>query len=261
MSGRRILLVDDDEDICQIARMSLELIGGHEVLALSSGKEALAAACEFAPDLMLLDVSMPEMDGPQTLVALRQLPGLSEVPAVFLTARTQGKDVMHYRALGASDVIAKPFIPEHLCNRVDAVFAAAQPPTAPVESPRTALIVEDDPDIRYLLGFILEQQGYRMIAAHDGSEGLHAISEGQLTDIVILDIMLPGTDGLALLDRLRATDRWKAVPVIMLTSKGDEQTVTRALSAGASDYLVKPFDPADLVDRIERLQSRRSTVS
>lgn len=114
----RILLVEDDDSIRQIAVMSLQLIGGHEVLAVGSGAEAVAQAPAFAPELLVLDVSMPGMDGPQTLEALRQIPSIAPIPAVFLTARTQAKEVERLRELGALDVIAKPFDPMQLCERI-----------------------------------------------------------------------------------------------------------------------------------------------
>lgn len=117
----RILLVEDDDSIRQIAVMSLQLIGGHEVLAVDSGAEAVARAAAFAPGLLVLDVSMPGMDGPQTLEALRQMPSLAATPAVFLTARTQAKEVERLRELGALDVIAKPFDPVQLCDRIKAL--------------------------------------------------------------------------------------------------------------------------------------------
>ena len=257
----RIVLVEDDDAIRHLVKMSLESIGGHEVLALSSGAQALAEACRFEPDLLVLDVSMPEMDGPQTLVALRQQSGLLRVPVVFLTANTQGKDVARYRAIGAADVIAKPFNPVHLCERVAAVLSPA--PDAPVvlHSRGSALIVEDDPSILFLLDFILAQQGYRVIDAYDGDSGLQAINDGSVTDIVILDIKLPGIDGLQLLERLRSMDRWHGVPVMMLSAEGDEHSVARALNAGANDYLVKPFDPTELVARLIRLPQHHFAVN
>lgn len=267
MSPCRIVLVEDDDDLRLIASMSLETIGGHKVLALESGARAVAEAANFIPDLLILDVSMPLMDGPQTLSALRQQPALHEVPAVFLTAHTQGKQVAHFRSLGAVDVIAKPFDPAQLCSRVQAVLNL--PPAARVEAvlswaptqagglPETlptALVVEDDPGVRYLLGFILQQQGWRVLEADDGPRALEAIKLGEVTDVVLMDIMLPGIDGLELLELLRAEERWRGVPVMMLTAKGDETSITRALAAGASDYLGKPFDPADLVARLQRLR-------
>ena len=257
----RIVLVDDDDAIRHLVKTSLESIGGYEVLALSSGAQALAEACRFEPDLLVLDVSMPEMDGPQTLVALRQRPGLLRVPVVFLTANTQGKDLARYREIGAADIIAKPFNPVHLCERVAAVLSPAPEEPVVLHSRGSVLIVEDDPSIRFLLDFILAQQGYRVVDAHDGDSGLQAIISGSVTDIVILDIMLPGIDGLQLLERLRSMDRWHGVPVMMLSAEGDEPSVTRALNAGANDYLVKPFDPTELVARLTRLPQHSSALN
>jgi two-component system OmpR family response regulator len=269
VSAHRIVLVEDDDDLRLVASMSLETIGGHKVLALESGARAVAEAANFIPDLLILDVSMPVMDGPQTLAALRRQPALSDVPAVFLTAHTQAKQVAHYRSLGAVDVIAKPFDPKQLCARVQAVldlppakrveavmsWAPTQAGGLPEATP-TALVVEDDPGVRYLLAFILQQQGWRVLEAHDGPQALEAIKRGEVTDVVLMDIMLPGIDGLKLLVLLRAEGRWRGVPVMMLTAKGDEPSVARAYAAGASDYLVKPFEPSDLVARLKRLRRR-----
>jgi two-component system OmpR family response regulator len=257
----RILLVEDDESLRLIAQLSLETLGGHEVHAFASGEEAVLAAAAFAPDLLVLDVSMPGMDGPQTLHALREQPALASVPAVFLTANTQAAQVDSYRKLGALDVIAKPFDPQFLCDRVSAVLMG--PDTVPAALPQVAdaqpvaLVIEDDGGIRYLLRFILEQEGWRVLEAIDGPDGERAIATGELADAVLMDIMLPGVDGLELLTRLRALRRWEGVPVMMLTAKGDEPTVRRALAAGANDYLGKPFDPADLLLRLRRLPLRR----
>lgn len=253
MTGRRILLVEDDDSIRTIATMSLQELGGHQVLAFASGEEALARAAPFAPELLMLDVSMPGMDGPQTLVALRRQPELRHVPAVFLTAHTNARQVAELRKLGAVDVIAKPFDPQHLCDRIMAVLTGPDTIPAPLEKAPLALVVEDDPGIRYLLDFILRQQGWAVVEAYDGRQGLFAIHEGPVTDAVLLDVMLPEIDGLQLLEQLRALPRWNGVPVMMLTAKGDETSVNRALAAGAADYLVKPFDPGELASRLARL--------
>ncbi len=106
---RRILLVDDDPDIRQIAGLSLRRIGKFEVVAAASGPEALEAAGRQAPDLVLLDVSMPGMDGPSTLQALRSEPATAKVPVVFFTATSSQQEVARLCALGAVAVIPKPF--------------------------------------------------------------------------------------------------------------------------------------------------------
>jgi len=123
----RILLVEDDPDIQKVARMALEAVGGYSVRVCGSGPEALAALAgnaPFAPDLVLLDVMMPGMDGPATLAALRRIPGAERLPAVFMTARVQTDEVARYRALGAVDVIAKPFDPMRLAQTVAGIWSA-----------------------------------------------------------------------------------------------------------------------------------------
>ena len=119
---QRILFVEDDPDIQLVAKMALETVGGFRVLACSSGAEALARCEELAPDLILLDVMMPGMDGPTTLAALRQIPSLRDVPVVFMTARVQAQEVFNYRQLGAVAVIAKPFDPMTLSDQVQDIL-------------------------------------------------------------------------------------------------------------------------------------------
>ena len=257
MTGRRILLVEDDDSVRTIALMALEELGGHQVLAFATGEDALERGIPFQPELMVLDVSLPGMDGPQTLAELRKDAYMRTVPAVFLTAHTHARQVAELRKRGAHDVIAKPFDPMHLCDRVTAVLAAPDTIPAPLEQPPVALVVEDDPGIRYLICFILQQQGWVVVEAFDGRQGLAAIVKGPVTDAVLLDIMLPHVDGLQLLEVLRGRERWKDVPVMMLTARGDEASVSRALAAGANDYLAKPFDPAEFAQRLNRLPRKR----
>src|SRR5690349_10525106 len=98
---RNILLVDDDPDIRRIAALSLGRIGGFQVTLAASAKEALEQVNRSVPDLILLDVSMPDVDGPSTLAALRSLPLAASVPVVFLTAGASDPEVLRLRALGA----------------------------------------------------------------------------------------------------------------------------------------------------------------
>lgn len=107
----KILYVEDEPDIQTIAKMSLEVIGGFDVCLCSSGFEALEKALTYRPDLILLDVMMPGMDGPETLAQLRLIPELAEIPAVFMTAKVNANEVNRYYSFGAKAVIAKPFEP------------------------------------------------------------------------------------------------------------------------------------------------------
>ena len=113
-----VLYVEDDPDIQIVAQMALELVGGLSLRICSSGQEALAAAADCRPDLLLLDVMMPGMDGPSALAELRKLPNTATTPAIFMTAKVQAAEVAHYKSLGALGVIAKPFDPMELSQQV-----------------------------------------------------------------------------------------------------------------------------------------------
>ena len=115
---QRILYVEDEADIRTVARLALEAVGGFTVELAASGDEALLRAKEFRPDLLLLDVMMPGMDGQATLGALRALPETAAVPAIFMTARAQPAEVAALKAQGALGVITKPFDPMRLADQV-----------------------------------------------------------------------------------------------------------------------------------------------
>jgi len=120
----KILYVEDEPDIQAVAKISLEAVGGFTVCVCSSGSEALAKVLDFAPDLVLLDVMMPGMDGPATLKALKNIPELDPLPFVFMTAKVQPSEVEYFKSLGAVDVIPKPFDPMTLSDKVNEIWQA-----------------------------------------------------------------------------------------------------------------------------------------
>jgi two-component system OmpR family response regulator len=122
---QRILLVEDDVDIQAVGRLALEAVGGFTVQVCSSGQEALNTASLFAPDLILLDVMMPGMDGVATFTALRQKDATRQIPVVFMTAKVQTHEVEQYKQLGALGVIAKPFDPMTLAQQIRELWDAA----------------------------------------------------------------------------------------------------------------------------------------
>lgn len=118
----RILLVEDDPDIQVVARLGLEAVGKFTVLVCSSGQQALNQAPGFQPDLILLDMMMPGMDGLTTLKALREIPQISGVPVIILSAKVQTHEVLYYKQQGAVDVIAKPFDPMTLSTTIQLIW-------------------------------------------------------------------------------------------------------------------------------------------
>ena len=119
MSLQQVLLVDDEPDIRALVSLILQRLGGMTVRDAASGQEALdILQAGFRPDIILLDVMMPGMDGVQTLAEMRAMPDIERLPICFLTAKIQPADIARWRALGVDDVLAKPFIPAKLVDQV-----------------------------------------------------------------------------------------------------------------------------------------------
>ncbi len=122
----KILHVEDDPDIQVIAKIALESFGGFTVESCDSGDDAIIRAPSFQPDLILLDVMMPGMDGPSTLQALRRLPQTLNTPVIFMTAKVQTSEIEELKTLGAVDVISKPFDPITLADQVREIWCNAR---------------------------------------------------------------------------------------------------------------------------------------
>ncbi|HET7460695.1 MAG TPA: response regulator [Longimicrobium sp.] len=120
--SRRILIVDDEDDIREVAQMSLEMVAGWEVIPARNGEEGLRLAAEHRPDAILLDVMMPGMDGPATAQRLREDPGTAGIPVILLTAKVQPADRRRFEGLEVAGVLAKPFDPMELANQVSSAL-------------------------------------------------------------------------------------------------------------------------------------------
>lgn len=133
-----ILLVDDERDTRTVARLALSQLGGFTVVEAASGREALDAVARVRPDAVILDVMMPEMDGPEVLAALRARPDTVDIPVVFLTAKAMPEELARLRALGVLDIHTKPFDPEEFATAVRRALGEARTGEAPAGSPASA---------------------------------------------------------------------------------------------------------------------------
>jgi len=115
---RRILIIDDEDDIREVAAMSLETVAGWEVMVANSGAQGLLRAASYKPDAILLDVMMPGMDGPTTFRELRKNPATAKIPVLFLTAKVQATDRRRFADLGIEAVLVKPFDPMTLSIQI-----------------------------------------------------------------------------------------------------------------------------------------------
>jgi CheY-like chemotaxis protein len=115
---RRILIIDDEDDIREVAALSLETVANWQVITANSGRTGIESAAVEQPDAILLDVMMPEMDGPTTFLELRKRPETSAIPVLLLTAKVQGADQRRFAGLGVSAVLVKPFDPLTLAQQI-----------------------------------------------------------------------------------------------------------------------------------------------
>jgi CheY-like chemotaxis protein len=116
----------------------------------------------------------------------------------------------------------------------------------------TILVIDDDPVIQKLLSVNFEMEGYRVVTASDGVEGLAQVGVAK-PDIILLDVMMPRMDGLAVARKLKSDPATKGIPIVLLSAKAQSTDIQSGLEAGAEDYVTKPFDPLELLDKVAAL--------
>lgn len=241
---KKILVVDDEPEIREIIRFYLEE-DGYEVLEAECGKDAIKLAKDLLPDLITLDIMMPEMDGFQVGRVLKDDPRTKSIPIIILSVLEDRHD---YR-LGIAGYISKPFNKEELLRSVRAVLGRVKKKG----EANIILVVDDEPDIVDIIKFYLEEKGCKVTGAYDGLEAMAKVKEVK-PSLIILDIKMPGIDGYEVIRRLKRDENFSSIPIIVLTgikiSKRDREL---GLKLGATKYLTKPFTPKELIKEIEEV--------
>ena len=250
-----VLLVDDEEPNRLLLAKRLEQ-DGYTVTTAENGRQALEVLRTEHFDLVLLDMYMPVMDGLATLDAIKSDSMLQDTKIVMLTAANTREHVVHCLSLGAADYLIKPVNPVEFKQRVSRCLLNGEKHIEPTVRIATTdrkntriLIVDNEPLTLRLLGQRLSQLGYQSLAARCGREALDLLTNEQV-DAVLLDVNMPDMNGLEVLRSIREVDKWRILPVLMLSADGDEDTISRSYQLGANDYLVKPFKFHDLQLRL-----------
>jgi signal transduction histidine kinase/DNA-binding response OmpR family regulator len=240
-----VLVVDDEPTACDLMNRYL-VQEGYAVIIATSGEDCLRLAREMRPDVITLDVMMPEMDGWTVLSRLKASKELASIPVVLVTSLDESN--LGY-TLGAADYINKP---------VDrGALAALLQRYVDTASSDVVLILEDHIETRMLLRRGVEKAGLRAIEAADGREGLQRLSE-VAPAVILMDLMMPGMDGFEFLEELRAQARWRSIPVIVITSKDLSQEEWRQLNQVAQKVMQKgTYSREELSEEIEMLISTR----
>ncbi len=239
-----ILLVDDEPTNLSIMAQALK--DNYDLLIATSGPDALQrAAAEPQPEIILLDVVMPQMDGFEVCQRLKADERTQGIPVIFTTAMC---DAVHERRgleAGAADYIMKPINPTILQERVKRLLECQE------DFVRKAnLLIVDDVAVNLeIVGSILKDPNWNLHLATSGEQALEKTRQ-MLFDLVLLDVMMPGLDGLEVCRRLKADPATRDIPVIMLTGKTDPESVVQGFDAGAQDYVAKPFNDRELLARV-----------
>ncbi len=238
--GRRILFGILQHD-CEIA----------QVTQVSDGAEALKAIKDGDFDLVLLDWNMPNMQGIDVLREIREM-GL-KTPVIMVTGETDKAHVVEAYEAGATNYIVKPFSPSVVAQKVGQTLDKARAPSeVKQQGALRALVVDDSAVMKKLLAGILQEYcGFGEITkADDGEEAVATVKDNDF-DLILLDWNMPNMLGIDALKAIRALGN--KTPIIMVTSEKEGTRVVEAFDAGANNYIIKPFEPVTLAEKIKQV--------
>jgi CheY-like chemotaxis protein len=239
--GDCVLVIDDDPTARELIANHLRE-EGFAVVTASNGNEGLKLAAELHPIAITLDVLMPEVDGWTVLSALRGNPELADIPVIIATITDQQRKGM---TLGAVGYLTKPIERERL-------IALLKPYRSRAKRTRV-LLVEDDLTQRERIRSYLEPQQWLVAEAENGRVALKYL-EGELPDVIVLDLMMPEMDGFQVITALQGSPRWRAIPVIVITALDLSAADRARLNLGVKEILSKEsFDPARLIEIIRQV--------
>ena len=254
MDKRRILIVEDNELNRKLVRTLLH-IAGHEALETSNAEDALKIAREMKPDLVLMDIHLPGMDGLTATRQMKEDPDLMNIPVVALTACAMPDDERKALDAGCEGYISKPIETGSFAERINSFLPPKQDYKQENELPgygRKILIVDDDPANVKLLMAKLSKDSYQFFTAAGGREALAKAKECS-PDLILLDIMMPDMDGFEVTRRLKSDPNTMDIPIILITALGEEENKAKGLSVGADDFLNKPVNVVELQARVRSL--------
>jgi len=251
---KSLFVIDDDENNRAILCRRLEK-EGYTVATASSGQEALELLRFERFDLILLDVMMPELDGYDVLLRIKADSNSLDTPVIMISAIKDRLCIIKCLQLGASDYLLKPYNMGIVKSRIWRCLGTWRG----INHERNwqtdmqnsnVLIVEDDEFNRDLLERRVKQSGFNTSCAKDGKEALEVI-ENEKFDLMLLDLMMPGIDGIEVLKRIKADKKHMEIPVIMVSALDDSESIATCMKHGATDYITKPFNAVILRTRIE----------
>ena len=272
----RVLVVDDILPNVKLleAKLTSEY---YDVLTAASGPEALEKVLSQSPDIVLLDVMMPGMDGFEVCKIIKSNPLTAHIPVVMVTALTDATDRIKGLEAGADDFLSKPLndialmsrvrslvrlkmtvdewrIRENTANQLGVVDKAANAMNEPVENARI-LVIEDQTFESKKFTDTLNIDHDVIDVVESGIQAMRLVNEGQY-DLMAVSLNLKNEDGLRLCSHLRSSEKSRSIPILMIANEDDMPRIAHGLEIGAHDYILRPVDRNELLARV-RTQIRR----
>ncbi len=242
LQGLKVLVIDDSKTIRRTAETLLAK-EGCEVFTAIDGFDALAKIADHQPDIVFVDIMMPRLDGYQTCSLIKHNKVFRAIPVIMLSSKDGLFDRARGRIVGS----------EHYLDEAVHEGRAAQcdrDAHREMNGMALILIVDDSPTEVHVMQKALERHGYKTAAAADGAEGVRLARE-MVPDLIFMDIVMPGMNGYQATRTLANDPKTRTIPIIMVTSKGQETDRIWGLRQGAIDYMVKPVSPDQLVAKAQ----------
>jgi len=260
--AKKILLIEDEQVLADVLISKLQK-EGYETNVAYEGEDGYKKITEWKPELILLDIVLPKMNGYEILEKM-QADG-NKTPVIVISNSGQPVEIERTKKLGAVDHLVKTqFDPAEVITKVKEYLnggkpAAETPESKPAETPAEnrgikVLLAEDDKFLRDICGTKLIKEGFQVAEAIDGQEVVKVL-EKEKPNIVLLDIVLPSVNGFEILGQIRgnANPEIAKTPVLMLSNLGQEDDIKKAMELGANDYLIKSnFTTQEITDKIKK---------
>jgi DNA-binding response OmpR family regulator len=243
MTNKKILIIEDESTLLEAIERKLKIEGFQTITAMD-GKEGMRKIETEKPDLILLDIMMPVMDGFEVLEEMKRKEYLPKIPVIIISNSGQPVEIEKALSLGVRDYLVKAeFSPDEVLNKVNNIIkknSGAKEKNNGEKHSKKILVVEDDQLLLDLCCKKLQKEGFDVDIAIDGNTALEKIISNK-PDLILLDLVLPGIDGFEILKKVRedSNDKIKKIPIIILSNLGQESDIEKGKKLGATDYFIK----------------------
>lgn len=259
MANKEKILVIEDEKVLLDAIAKKLQVAGYSVKTALNGEEGLEKIKEEKPDLILLDILMPKVDGFEVLTRISKNKELAEIPVIIISNSGQPVEIEKAMSMGVKDYLIKAeFDPEEVIAKVRNILDKSQSKKdggEKINGGKMILIIEDDQLLRSLCAKKFATEGFAVDAAIDARDGLEKIKKNK-PDLILLDLVLPGMSGFDLLKIIKADPDKKiaSIPVIILSNLGQESDIVKGRELGADDYMIKATTTTEeIVQKIRKI--------